>query len=263
MLSIHQFALYLHIAVGSCALILFWIPTLTRKGNLDHKRFGRYFAYAMYTVSLSGILMASTDLAFPIAMHAPGVNLTAEESLAISNEVRDFALFLLSLSILVLTSTRHGWLSILHKNDRQALRSPVHTGLCVSLIVVGLALFANGLRTGSTVFVIFAILQIITGINNLRYSFKKELKPKEWWLQHLSGLFGAGIGAYTAFFVFGGRRIMESLFGGLYTDYSIVLWIAPGIIGGLAIGFVSRHYKQKFGGAWLVRKARIRSTLFS
>ncbi|MBL4728281.1 MAG: hypothetical protein JKY40_02815, partial [Gammaproteobacteria bacterium] len=57
--------------------------------------------------------------------------------------------------------------------------------------------------------------------------------------------------------------IMESVFGDLYTDYSIVLWIAPGIIGGLAIGFVSRHYKQKFGGAWLIRKARVRSTLFS
>jgi len=263
MLSIHQFALYLHIAIGSCALILFWIPVVTRKGNLDHKRFGRYFAYAMYTVSLSGILMATTDLALPIAMHAPGVSLTAEEAIAVSNEVRDFALFLLSLSILVLTSTRQGWLTILHKSDRLALRSPAHTGLCVSLVAVGLALLANGLRTGSTVFIIFSILQIITGVNNLRYNFKKELRPKEWWLQHLSGLFGAGIGAYTAFFVFGGRRIMDTIFGDLYTDYSIVLWIAPGVIGGVAIGFVSRHYKQKFGGAWLVKKARTRSALFS
>jgi uncharacterized membrane protein HdeD (DUF308 family) len=263
MLSIHQFALYLHIAIGSCALILFWIPVVTRKGNLDHKRFGRYFAYAMYTVSLSGILMASTDLVFPIAMHAPGISLTIEEATAVSNEVRDFALFLLSLSILVLSSTRQGWLTILHKSDREALRSPVHTALCASLVAVGLALLANGLRTGSTVFIIFAILQIITGTNNLRYNFKKELKPKEWWLQHLNGLFGAGIGAYTAFFVFGGRRIMNSVFGDLYTDYSIVLWVAPGVIGGVAIGFVSRHYKQKFGGAWLIKKASIRSELFS
>jgi len=263
MISIHQFALYLHIAIGSCALIIFWIPVVTRKGNLDHKRFGRYFAYAMYTVSLSGILMASTDLMFPIAMHASGVDLTTEEATAFSVEVRDFALFLLSLSILVLTSTRQGWLTILHKNDREALRSPVHTGLCISLIAVGLTLLANGLRTGSTVFIIFSILQIITGIGNLRYNFKKELKPNEWWLQHLSGLFGAGIGAYTAFFVFGGRRIMDSVFGDLYTDYSIVLWVAPGVIGGIAIGIVSRHYKHKFGGEWLVKKARIRSTLFS
>jgi hypothetical protein len=113
------------------------------------------------------------------------------------------------------------------------------------------------------VFIIFSILQIVIGINNLRYNFKKELKPKEWWLQHLNGLFGAGIGAYTAFFVFGGQRIMDSLFGDLYTNYSVVLWVAPGVIGGVAIGFVSRHYKQKFGGAWLIKKASIRSALFS
>jgi uncharacterized membrane protein HdeD (DUF308 family) len=217
----------------------------------------------MYTVSFSGILMAITDLALPIAMHAPGISLTIEEAAAFSVEVRDFALFLLSLSILVLSSTRQGWLTILHKSDRQVLRSPVHTTLCASLIAVGLALLANGLHTRSAVFIIFSILQIITGINNLHYSFKKELKPKEWWLQHLNGLFGAGIGAYTAFFVFGGQRIMDSLFGDLYTNYSVVLWVAPGVFGGVAIGFISRHYKQKFGGAWLIKKASIRSELFS
>lgn len=56
---------------------------------------------------------------------------------------------------------------------------------------------------------------------------------------------------------------MDRVFGDLYTDYSIVLWIAPGVIGGIAIGFFSRHYKLKFGGAWLVKKASIRSALLS
>ena len=262
MIYIHQYALYLHIAIGSCALLIFWIPVVTRKGNLDHKRFGRYFAYAMYTVSFSGLLMSGTDLLFPVAMHADGLSLTPEEAIALSSEVRNFALFLFSLSVLVLTSTRHGWLTILHKGNREALRSPVHISLCVALVAVGLALLANGLRTGAAVFIIFSVLQIVTGINNLRYIFKKEIKPKEWWIEHLGGLFGAGIGAYTAFFVFGGQRIMSSLFGELYSDYSIVLWVAPGVVGGIAIGFVSRHYKQKFGGEWLLKKASIRSELF-
>lgn len=263
MLVIHQIALYMHIAVGSCALLLFWIPVITRKGNLDHKRFGRYFAYAMYVVSLSGILMSSTDLLFPLAMHAPGADLTAEEGTAFAREVRDFALFLFSLSILVLTSTRHGWLTILHKGDREALKSPAHIVLCATLVLVGALLLTNGIRTGTIVFTVFGVLQIVSGVNNLRYIFKKKLMPKEWWLQHLNGLFGAGIGAYTAFFVFGGRRILDSVFGDLYTDYSIVLWIAPGIIGGIAIGIVSRHYKTKFGGEWLIKKASIRSALFN
>lgn len=129
MLFIHQYALYLHIAIGSCALIAFWIPVFTHKGNLDHKRFGRYFAYAMYAVSLSGITMASLDLLFPLATHAAGASLSAEQAARAVTEIRGFALFLLSLSILVLNSNRQGWLTIKHKADRSALRAPVHTAL--------------------------------------------------------------------------------------------------------------------------------------
>ncbi len=69
---IHESALYLHIAVGACALLLFWVPVFTRKGNMDHKRFGRIFGYAMYTVAGSGVIMSSLDLLFPLAIHAEG-----------------------------------------------------------------------------------------------------------------------------------------------------------------------------------------------
>lgn len=263
LLQLHQTALYLHIAVGSCALILFWIPVFTRKGNLDHKRFGRYFAAAMYIVSLSGITMTSLDLLFPIAMHAPGLNLSAEAVVDATLQVRTFALFLLSLSILVLTSTRHGWLVILHKEDRAALRTPAHIALCSSLVAVGLALFITGLNTGNVIFTIFAVLQMVAGINNLRYVFRKELRPKEWWIQHLNGLIGSGIGAYTAFTVFGGRRLFEGIFSDSFSDMAIILWVAPGLIGGIAVAVLSRHYQQKFGGEWVAKRAAVRSGLFN
>jgi len=263
MFAIHQYALYLHIAIGSCALIIFWIPVFTRKGNLDHKRFGRFFAYAMYIVSFSGITMAGSDLLFPVAMHAPGLDLPVEQASQFAVEVRDFALFLLSLSILVLNSTRQGWLTIQSRADRSKLRSPLHVVLNCSLILVGLALFANGVRSGSVLFMVFSILQVVTGINCLRYNFKQELKPKEWWIEHLNGFFGSGIGAYTAFFVFGGRRLLEGVFGDLYSDISILLWVAPGVIGGIAIAMVSRHYKLKFGGEWLIKHARQRAEMFN
>ncbi len=263
MLNIHQFALYTHIAIGRCALILFWIPILTRKGNLDHKRFGRYFAYGMYAVSLSGIGMASLDLLFPIEMHASEATLTAAQIESFSIEVRSFALFLLSLSILVLTSTRQGWLSILHKEDRSALRSPVHTALCASLFSVGVVLLITGLLTGSVLFMIFSVLQMASAVGSLRYNFKQELKPKEWWIEHFKGLIGSGIGAYTAFTVFGGRRIFESLFGDSFADISIVLWVTPGIIGSIAIGYLSRTYTKRFSGEWAVKRASVRTELFN
>ncbi len=246
MLNIHQYALYLHVAVGSCALIIFWIPIFTRKGNLDHKRFGRYFAYAMYAVSLSGISMASLDLLFPLKLHAPQESLTALEANQVASEVRNFALFLLSLSILVLCSTRQGWLVIKYRTERTVLRAPIHLILCGSLLIVGLTLLANGLLTGSVLHIIFSVLQIATAVGYLRYNFKQEIKPKEWWIQHLSGMISSGIGAYTAFFVFGGRRILDGIFGELYSDFSLLLWVAPGVIGGIAIQFLSQKYKQRF-----------------
>ena len=137
MFTLHQSALYLHIAVGSCALLLFWVPVFTRKGNLDHKRFGKFFAYAMYVVSFSGIVMSSLDLLWPLATHAANVELTPAEAESAKRQVREFGLFLFSLSILVLTSTRHGWLAILHRDDRTPLQHPIHIGLNGELFSVG------------------------------------------------------------------------------------------------------------------------------
>ncbi len=242
----HQFALYIHIAVGSCALLVFWIPVFTRKGNLDHKRFGKLFGYAMYAVSFSGILMASLDLLYPLTMHAQAAKLNVEQTVIVVSQIRSSALFLLSLSILVLHSTRQGWLAIRHQADRQALRSAAHTVLCVSLAVVGLVLFIAGFVRGSVLFCVFGMFEVVSGVNALRYNFKRELKPKEWWVAHLGGFIGSGIGAYTAFFVFGGRRLFAALFDSAFSDVSIVLWVAPGVIGGLSIAYLSRSYRKRF-----------------
>lgn len=263
MLFLHQLGLYLHIAVGSCALLLFWVPVFTRKGNLDHKRFGRYFAYCMYAVSFSGIVMSTLDLSFPLAMHAPGLELSDEEAQSVSQQVREFGLFLFSLSILVLSSTRHGWLTILHKSDRTPLRHPLHLALNVSLSAVGVVLLSVGYSTGNVLFMVFGALELAGGIGNLRYVFRKELRPNEWWIQHLSGLIGSGIGAYTAFAVFGGRSLFEELFASNFENLSILLWITPGVVGTIAIKYLSRHYKNKFGGEWVSKRARLRSQFFA
>ncbi len=262
MLLFHETALYIHIAVGACALLLFWVPIFTRKGNLDHKRFGRFFAMGMYTVSISGIVMSSLDLMFPVAMHAPGLELTPERAAEVGLQVREFGLFLFSLSILVLTSTRHGWLAILHRDDRTPLRHPIHLGLNALLVTVGIVLLIVGINTSTILFMIFGPLQIVAGLTNLRYIFRNEIRPKEWWIQHLSGLIGSGIGAYTAFAVFGGRTMFEQIFASNFESYSVFLWITPGIVGTIAINVWSRKYIKQFGGSWITKRAEVRSELF-
>ncbi len=263
MLSLHEFALYLHIVVGSCALLLFWVPVFTRKGALDHKRFGRYFAWAMYTVSFSGLLMSSLDFLFPLTIHAAGLELSPEAEASAVSQVREAALFLFSLSVLVLVSTRHGWLTILHKDDRSPLRHPVHLALNGLLVVIGVVLLIAGINSSTILFMAFGGLQVATGTGNLRYIFRKELRPKEWWMQHIGGLIGSGIGAYTAFTVFGGRRLFEEIFASTFDSMAVFLWIGPSVIGVTAISLLSRHYKKKFGGEWVVKRASLRSALFN
>ena len=243
---IHENVTRLHIAASSCGLLLIWIPVITRKVNLNHIKFGRYFANIMYAVGFSGIPTTTLDLLFPLAMHAPDVVLEPARAIAISREVRDFALFLFSISLLVLLSIRHGWLTIQGKEDRSALRNPSRLGLCAALIFAGLGLSLNGLATSSILFVLFGLFEIYTSASYLHFALKPEIQAKEWWTEHLNGLIASGIAAYTAFFVFGGLNFLNDVFGDTIEGYSILLWVASGVIGGTAIGYQTKKYRTKF-----------------
>ncbi|MEX0739336.1 MAG: hypothetical protein WD071_08340 [Pseudohongiella sp.] len=248
MIWLHQSALYLHIAVGIVALIIFWVPALSKKGSVNHKRVGRIFALIMYTVGWSGVLMASLDLWRPLTMHPAADVTTPESQVAISAGIRSTATFLLSLSILVLTATRHGWLVIRGKEDRRILRKPSQVALCLALLAAGLTLLVVGARGGNTLLLIFGALETWLAIGYLRYSFKADLAhPKEWWIEHLGALIVGGISAYTAFFVVGAASLLEPLLqSGSFAGLGIVFWVAPGVIGGFAIARLSRKYRLRF-----------------
>ncbi len=243
---LHQLSFYIHVSIGAFALLVFWIPVVARKGSLNHKRFGRFFASAMYAVAFSGLIMSSLDMAFPLSGHTPGTDVSAEAQTTMAQNIRMFALFLFSLSILVLATTRQGWLAIQNKADRTELRAPLHVGLNCGLVLIGATLLFTGVLSGEWLFSIFGGLEIVVGLTQLHYSLKAQLKPQEWWIEHLGGLTASGIAAYTAFFVFGGSRVINQLFTGAYADVQILLWVAPGVAGGLAITILSRRYTRRF-----------------
>ncbi|MDO8907749.1 MAG: hypothetical protein Q7W55_04520 [Pseudohongiella sp.] len=235
MFLIHQSALYLHITGGLAALLLFWIPVFARKGSPIHKRVGRYFALLMYMVGISGIILSSLDLLMPVQLHP-------DDAVA---SVRDRAIFLFSLSLLVLTTTRHGWLTITHKDNRQPLKHPLQLLLTGALLATGAGLLLLGLSNSNTIYIVFGGLEIVLSIGLLRYTFKRITKPREWWTEHLGGLIASGIGAYTAFVVVGAGTLM----GPLYSQWPwlpVLVWVGPGVIGGIAIGVTTRHYRLKF-----------------
>lgn len=230
----------LHILAGSLALILFWMPAILKKGSANHSRFGRYYVYAMYLVAATGSTMATLGLMDPLAlMDAPSNDSTilAQQLLA----RRSTWFFLLFLSLLTITTLRHGVLVLRHKQQRQHLTAPIHLMLMITLTLTGPLLAIWGYSQNQTLLMIFGGLGTVVGAGFLHYSMKANLTKMEWWIEHLGAMIGSGIACYTAFFAFGGSRLFAE-----YGNLQLLSWILPGIIGTAFIRMLSKQYRRKF-----------------
>ena len=235
--------LTIHISIGFVSLLLFWVPVLSRKGGRLHLLYGRWYSNAMYVVAGSAISLSILLLVDPIAAKFPLANFDAEKISQIQVDQKYTGLFLLAISVLVLSSIRHGLLTIASKKDHSLMRAPSHLALNGLLVGMGVFLFYTAMEIGHTLFFIFGTLCFVLGLQNLRYSLKKEVLPMEWLIAHLGAMIGAGIGSYTAFFVFGASRLFAELLSGYW---SLVPWVLPGVIGGIATGILSRKYQLKY-----------------
>lgn len=241
--TLHRLALLVHISIGAVALIVFWLPVFSRKGSAFHRRAGSWFANGMYAVAASGLFMSTLTLIDPIGVRFAGQPLSAEEAAGAATRIRMFSLFLLMLSVLVYTSVRHSILVLRARDDRSVLRQARHVGPQLALALLGLGVGLTGIATGQLLLMIFAAVSIALAAGMLRYSFKASLARNEWWVAHLSNMIGGGIGAYTAFFAFGGQRFLSGLFAG---QWQVVPWVLPSVIGTIFIVYLSRHYRRKF-----------------
>lgn len=240
---IHQFLLYLHIALGAVGLIVFWLPTLSKKGSRFHKKTGRIFVWTMLTISVSGIIMSIMVLVDPVGVRAPDSNLSMAQSYDLKQQSREGSVFLLMLSILVFVTVRQSVLVLKVKAERHLLK------IASTLIPIGILLAAGiivgiiGIIIVQPLFIVFSIISISTSYGALKYIFKKELKEREWIIEHLGNIFATGIATYTAFFAFGGRRFFSEVFG---SGLQFVPWILPSVIGVAATIYLSKKYRKKY-----------------
>ena len=66
----------------------------------------------------------------------------------------------------------------------------------------------------------------------------KETKMK----MHIQGTIISGIAAYTAFFAFGGARIMVGMLQ-MHPQWMVIPWIAPTLLGFIYMQYVQRKFK--------------------
>ncbi len=241
MSALHSVLFVIHILVGSAALVLFWIPMLSKKGQLNHVTYGHHYKTAMYAVAASGAFMAALVLVWPMAIKGDSIANAADPQRALFN-VRLFSAFLLYLSVLSFTTTRHGINVLLVKGRRREMQRFDYLLPIWVLLIGGVACLYAGIAFKRTLLTVFGILGLAISASMLRYCLKGAVKRNEWVIEHIGSMIGSGIGAYTAFIAFGGR----TLFSGL-GSWQMVFWIAPGLLGGLAAHFIARRYAKQLG----------------
>jgi hypothetical protein len=234
---LHSTLFFLHILVGSAALILFWVPMATKKGQLNHKKFGRAYRNVMYCVAGTGAIMAVMVIAMPLVIKPHLAN--AQNVNAAVENVRYFWLFLLYLALLSYTTTRHGDAVLKAADNRSKLQGFSYVLPLAMLALGGIAFIAIGALREQTLHLIFGILGLLVGSSMLRYVLAKKVKKGAYLLEHIGSMIGSGIGAYTAFLAFGGRHLLSGI-----GEYQIVFWIAPGVLGSLLSFYLTRKYRN-------------------
>jgi hypothetical protein len=217
--------LYLHIAGGSAALLSMFIPLVTKKGGLTHRRAGWVFVSGMTIVSITALLLAGARWA---------TDSTPRE--------REAGAFLFFVSILTATSVSAGVRVLRAKTRSTAHRHPWDLGLPALLTVSSIAAAIYGLSTGNYLFTAFSVIGMLGGGGSLAYWLTPPSHPMHWWFEHMSSMLGACIAATTAFLVVNASNL------GLET-FSLIVWLAPTLVGVPTIAIWTRYYRRKFAPA--------------
>lgn len=235
---IHQSLIYLHILFGSMSLLLFWIPTLTKKGGLDHIKFGHYYAKVMYAVAGSGALMSLMVMTMPTVIKPEYFegDVNVEGTIA---RIQLFWGYLLHLSLIIFISVRHG-LAVLSTTQIQNLRRWHYRLPLVLCVMSGIFYLSIGLANQQVLFIVFGVLGIMIAVGMLRYTAKSLNTKADQIKEHLGAMIGSGIGSHTAFFAFGARSLLAD-----FGYWQLVVWVLPGVVGAVSIYVMSKRYSSQ------------------
>ncbi|MEM7763419.1 MAG: hypothetical protein AAF290_05010 [Pseudomonadota bacterium] len=239
---VHGYLLQIHIGIGAMALLAFWLPVASRKGSRFHRNAGWVFVITMSVVAATAITMSLMVLADPVGIRAPERNFDMARGLQVAREQRMFSLFLLMLGVLTATGLRHGLLALRTRTNPAALRSPLHLSQLVILGVLGIGVGIVGFNSSSILLMVFAAISMSASFNALRETRIARMTRNQRLRAHFGGLIGTGVGAYTAFFAFGGSRLLSDILSG---QWQVIPWILPAVIGTIAIKRVERQYPEE------------------
>jgi hypothetical protein len=228
--ALYEVVRWVHFVAGAVALVLFWVPALTRKGGLVHRRAGRVYVWAM------GIVVA-TALPLSAAFFWRGDWFVGT--------------FLGYLGVITFSALWSGRQVLAYKSGAAAFRTPFHAGVGIlnamsATAVLVLAWTVAPPGFARTLFTIFPVIGLAAAWSTWQFFRHPPADRRWWWYEHFGGMIGSGIAAHTAFGAFGMRQLFPELQLG---PWSLVPWIAPAVVGSIAVSLLNRHYRRKFAGA--------------
>ncbi|MEY2745761.1 MAG: hypothetical protein RL112_803 [Planctomycetota bacterium] len=212
-----------HALGGVIALVSMWVPLFSAKGGVVHRKAGRVFVWAMAWVSVSAVV-------------ASALRLTSEP------DKPQGPLFLSLVALQSAAATWWGVSMVRHKQRDAVSRSLPDWIAVVALVGSGVLTLAYWLQGAAVLFGIFGVLNLVFGLRFARVLGRAPRSRFWWWYEHLFGMLVACIGTLTAFFVVNYERIPEAVQSHLPP---LVVWTAPGLVGGLGIALATRYYRRK------------------
>lgn len=243
MANLFQSLRWAHIAAGSIALIVFWIPIFARKGGRNHVRAGWIYVALMSVVVLTAFVMSGLIFTMPVAIRRTNQSVPGGELGVFLRNQRVFATFLAYLAAVTLASGWQGIWAVETRRDSGKMRTPFSLALNAAIVLGGGIVLGLGLRYGKGPLIGMSPIGPVMGAINLRYLLRGPRERMHWWYVHLGSMIGTGIAGYTAFVVFGGAQLFPFIFK---TQLRTIFWLFPTMIGVPAIFFWIASYRRQF-----------------
>lgn len=226
--EVFSFFRWLHIIGGFTALLVFWIPIVTKKGGKIHNFVGWLYVCAMAIVSISAFYMGGYRVLWDEHANAERVS---------------FSWFLIFIAILSGASGWYGIRVLRFKKRQTPHRNMMDLFVSGLLLVSGVAIGIYGVMIQSPLITYFPLLGIFLGAIQLHYWLRNPVKRMHWLFEHFGGMIACCISTVTAFTVFGAPRLLN------ISSTNLLLWIMPSLIlvpmlVGFNIYYGKKHIKK-------------------
>jgi len=214
----------MHAAVGTTALVTFWIAGMSKKGSPIHKTAGK-----VYLLAMVGILLSAFPMATFIALSGKPV-------------IGGFLLYLL---VITMTSVWNSWRSIRDKRDWKRYTGPIYKTLMVLNLLSGLAIAGTGLFVAEQMQMVitsFSLIGILSAYAMYKFQREAPTDPRWWMREHLTAMIGNGVATHIAFMQIGLPKILPMFSGPVLVNIS---WMGPLLIAVVAGTYLTKKYAPK------------------